>query len=444
MSISFVICIYIAVSIPIFLKVYDTSQNVIDEDFHLKQAKEFCNGHFSKWDPKITTFPGLYLVSYIILPFKFCTTFYLRCISFGASVLNVILIYKILRFKEMGSFVTTLHTINISILPPLYFFAHLYYTDVISVSAVLALYYYWLKSFHKSAAICGFASIMMRQTNVVWVSMFLGVSVINLLVKLIRDQMKYNADYRSAKLKGFFHSTVILAKSLDLLKFIKQVLSLSWCYILVICAFLMFVILNGSIVVGDKSAHIATVHVPQVFYFSVFAVFFGFPLLLHKSLPDYNYLYKRKFLISVMLFLTIVIIHYNTIEHPYLLADNRHYIFYIWNRLYGKYKYFKYAMAPIYLSCTFLIITNLKHKNLSFQCMYYISTIVVLFLQSLIEIRYFIIPYIILRLNLNKNQTKLLIIEFFHHLLINTITFYIFFYKEIWWHNFDYVQKLIW
>lgn len=35
-------------------------------------------------------------------------------------------------------------------------------------------------------------------------------------------------------------------------------------YILVIMAFTAFVAINGSVVVGDKSAHQAKLHVPQV------------------------------------------------------------------------------------------------------------------------------------------------------------------------------------
>ena len=32
-----------------------------DEIFHVPQTQEYCIGHFSHWDPKITTFPGLYI-----------------------------------------------------------------------------------------------------------------------------------------------------------------------------------------------------------------------------------------------------------------------------------------------------------------------------------------------------------------------------------------------
>jgi hypothetical protein len=32
----------------------------MDEIFHIPQAQEYCQGNFRKWDPMITTFPGLY------------------------------------------------------------------------------------------------------------------------------------------------------------------------------------------------------------------------------------------------------------------------------------------------------------------------------------------------------------------------------------------------
>lgn len=34
-----------------------------DEVFHVPQAQKYCSGNFLDWDSKITTFPGLYLLS---------------------------------------------------------------------------------------------------------------------------------------------------------------------------------------------------------------------------------------------------------------------------------------------------------------------------------------------------------------------------------------------
>ncbi|EDO25727.1 predicted protein, partial [Nematostella vectensis] len=42
-------------------------QPYLDEIFHIPQAQQYCEYKFSEWDPKITTLPGLYLVSLAIL-----------------------------------------------------------------------------------------------------------------------------------------------------------------------------------------------------------------------------------------------------------------------------------------------------------------------------------------------------------------------------------------
>lgn len=41
-----IVGIYLIVSIPIFIVVYNASDNVIDEEFHLRQGKHYCNGSF--------------------------------------------------------------------------------------------------------------------------------------------------------------------------------------------------------------------------------------------------------------------------------------------------------------------------------------------------------------------------------------------------------------
>ena len=33
-----------------------------DEPFHVPQTQRYCSGLFHRWDPKITTFPGLYII----------------------------------------------------------------------------------------------------------------------------------------------------------------------------------------------------------------------------------------------------------------------------------------------------------------------------------------------------------------------------------------------
>lgn len=40
------IIIYVFISIPIFNLVFESSNLVVDEEFHLRQGQHYCKGHF--------------------------------------------------------------------------------------------------------------------------------------------------------------------------------------------------------------------------------------------------------------------------------------------------------------------------------------------------------------------------------------------------------------
>ena len=65
--------------------------------------------------------------------------------------------------------------INICLFPPLFFFYGLYYTDVLSAVSVLLVYKCFLVERHSAVIIAaGLFSLLFRQTNVLWVAVFLG------------------------------------------------------------------------------------------------------------------------------------------------------------------------------------------------------------------------------------------------------------------------------
>ena len=65
-------------------------------------------------------------------------------------------------------------TINIYLFPPLFFFYGLYYTDVLSALSVLYAYRCYLARQHVRVLFAGLLSLLFRQTNIFWVSVFLG------------------------------------------------------------------------------------------------------------------------------------------------------------------------------------------------------------------------------------------------------------------------------
>lgn len=65
-------------------------------------------------------------------------------------------------------------TINVYLFPPLFFFYGLYYTDILSALSVLCAYRCSLARQSITVMFAGLLSLLFRQTNIFWVSVFLG------------------------------------------------------------------------------------------------------------------------------------------------------------------------------------------------------------------------------------------------------------------------------
>lgn len=122
---------------------------------------------------------------------------------------------------------------------------------------------------------------------------------------------------------------------------------------------------------GDKENHVASLHLAQMLYIWPYFMFFSLPMLypwllsiciprrfLPKSYHQHN---ARNRLPSLMVSIPIImamllVVHYNTIVHPFTLADNRHYMFYVF-RILLRHWSIKYLAVPIYYICAWAVIT---------------------------------------------------------------------------------------
>jgi alpha-1,2-glucosyltransferase len=207
-----------------FYQVNDKVQEpYLDEVFHIRQAQAYCDGQFGTWDPKITTPPGLYIISYILLRFRRlvsgengCSVIFLRCLNTLVALFILPVQARTLHRYKYGRIsgrnheqrANVIHTAsNICLFPLLFFFSALYYTDVCSVSLVLDAYQYHLRSLRDAPTtrwvdgvmifFIGICALFMRQTNIFWVAVFLaGLQAVHHLKKL--DQL------RSAKSEAIY------------------------------------------------------------------------------------------------------------------------------------------------------------------------------------------------------------------------------------------------
>lgn len=435
----------------------------LDEVFHIPQAQKYCDGNFTEWDSKITTPPGLYLltvgflkpISWFFAKPQICSSVYaLRGINMFLSTALLYVVYSLQRHlhtpkDEVDIIRSLLTAVNLCIFPVLYFFNFLYYTDVMSTFLVLFTYLLCLHERHGLSAFTGCLAVIVRQTNVVWV-MFFGLLTLAEVLKenayinkkkftvpIIRSYKYLEILWMNSCQVALVNSSAGKALVLNMVHKLSGFLSVG-------AGFILFVLWNGSIVVGDKQAHQASLHVAQVLYFSAFVLFFMLPIAI-PYVFSLHHMLRRRILHAFVAFLAVLaVIHFNTTAHAYLLADNRHYTFYIWRRIIDYEWWSRYMITPAYMLGGFLIASILKRTDFVFQIGFVFCLVANIVPQSLLEFRYFIIPYMLLRLQVVKPEMWQVIAESALYIFVNASTILMYSYKPIIWPDMTEPQRFLW
>ncbi|XP_041724778.2 putative Dol-P-Glc:Glc(2)Man(9)GlcNAc(2)-PP-Dol alpha-1,2-glucosyltransferase [Coregonus clupeaformis] len=438
----------------------------MDEIFHVRQAQKYCYGKFNEWDPMITTLPGLYLASVgVIKPVVWlvdltgkvvCSTAMLRFINllFNCGILYLLyLIICKLHLKEKTKTASrrVLSALSLSTFPVLYFFNFLYYTDAGSTFFILFTYLMTLYGCHKASALLGIFAIFFRQTNIIWVAFCAGTVVANKMDETWRTELSKKKDDKSPCQIPFSVSGVkrvmrFLLEFLTTANHVKAVMLVAWPYMLVAVGFFAFIVLNDGIVVGDRTSHEACLNFPQLFYFFSFALFFSIPtsLCYHRALRFLQTLNKQPLLYLLITGLCLLLVWKFTFVHKYLLADNRHFPFYVWNRIFQKHEAVRFALIPAYVFAAWNFMDTLKSRSLFWSLAFLVCLLAATVPQKLLEFRYFIVPYLLYRLHMPLPTLTRLVLEFLLYTAVNAATLYIFVNKTFQWPNTPAVQRFMW
>ncbi|PNP55526.1 hypothetical protein THARTR1_04356 [Trichoderma harzianum] len=437
----------------------------LDEVFHIPQAQKYCEGKFLEWDDKITTPPGLYWLSILIpqaakssglIASYACDPKTLRATNaIGIIILSYIALlcrtqievrlhqaHSSISIKAVSQY--AMHTaFNIALFPLLFFFSGLYYTDVVSTAVALVAFLNHLHRVgrdHSSflsdivTIALGLWTLTMRQTNVFWVVVFMGgleavhsvkslrpKSVAQPSMTTLSEQLLFFVKRWSV---GHVHDlplhmaypedmlftavSLVVAALCNPIRVARQI----WPYVTVLAAFAGFVAWNGSVVLGDKSNHVATIHLPQMLYIWAFFGFFSLPLFVPyvvlgvdalrsvfksgsaspkpstetsdassnstsqpaPSLPlkFFSTVFNNRLLWPLYLIATFIlstlIVRFNTIIHRFTLADNRHYMFYVFRYTIRRAPWIRYFLIlPYTLSRWFVWGTLSGCTNWSFS-----------------------------------------------------------------------------
>lgn len=441
---SFPLIYLCSVSTAIALKVHENVPiPFIDERFHLRQCATYCALKFSEWDNKITTPPGLYLLGFIyskLLEFlgieNNCGVTALRSLNFIGGTIILPLILSFLATNNYWK-------VNIVSLPLLYTYYFLFYTDVWSTIFVIAgvVAVIRLPNF-KGAVICnllGFLGLWFRQTNILWIAM----CAVILVEQRTRPSLTYYGQLKQFSLQSFRDIGLLIPFATNALLFVA------------------FVKYNGGITFGDKENHQMSLHLVQVFYCWTFVGGLTLPIWLsRKTLNDYwNFSvgrYGLKLIVTLLGYFAIFYIVKNfTIVHPFLLADNRHYTFYIYRRILSK-PYSQYFVVPVFHFFQWLIpymlsqtpsTSSVKLSNVGIIAFLAITSLTII-PSPLFEPRYYIVPLILFRLfsklQLTSYGVRNHLYEFVWYLFINGVIFIVFFNFKFTWLSETGFQRIIW
>lgn len=224
---------------------------------------------------------------------------------------------------------------------------------------------------------------------------------------------------------------------------IGRIIGQAFGYFIVGSSFILFYFINGGIVVGDKSAHIPVLNIPQMFYFSCFTIVFTSPFAVVKIKEFYQFVVSNLKYFSLLCILCIFVVYVNTHVHPYLLADNRHYTFYIWKRVFNRLE-LRICLVPVYMFGIFFINNLMKHCHIVFRMGFWLCLVLCIVPQRMFEFRYFIIPYILFRLQVQSPKWWQLAAELLLFVCINAGTVYLFVTKTFYWSDSSEPQRIIW
>lgn len=394
----------------------------MDEYFHIQQTRLYCQGIFNQWNPMITTPPALYLLTLITGLCgneRFINSLLLPICFAGISRLRRknLLQNEVQNLDQLKD--VWLPTLSIILLPVLLDTSVLFYTDLLSLSAAI-----WgigsACPFHSFFAFS--IAIFSRQNNIVWAALYCFRFAWDALTKFLLNEL------------------TIVAAALQLLRrtFLHLMLAAAFAYF-------VFIWNDGSIVLGDKSAHQPVFHPPQLLYFFAFTMASTFPLFVAYLMTELS---TRSFsrlcqsplasflVILSLLSLAAAAVHCCTMAHPYLLADNRHFTFYLWQRLFQRHWLIKYAFVPFYvISAVFMMEMATLMTNVE-KISFLTATSLCLIPAKLLEFRYFIIPFALWRCSVHKKEGKnsvwakcnwfVMFTEIGLHILINIFALYLF------------------
>lgn len=357
-----------------------------DEGAHVQQMATLAGGRL-ELNEGLTVLPGYHvLITLLALLTGVRTLEGARILTALASLPVIPIFYLIVR--QLNPRFATVATLQFVFLPILFPFFFLLYTDVLSLSLVLASVLLMLRRRRNAAAAVAILSVLVRQTNIICLAFVLGLAYLE----------DHDLTLSRDKLRSFLRQHLL--------------------FVLGLMGFAIFVVLNRGVAVGDRAAHPLKLTLGNVFLFLFLYFFLALPLHLAAlksaltSLGD-----KRVLGLSLLLYVVFMLTF--AADHPYNQVTLQGNVFAVDATLVGQEPFLRNELLhiatrsalgktlffiPVLLSCLILLKTKLVQRR--FLLIYPLS-LLILTPSWLIEQRYCIVPLALLLLARERSSARL-------------------------------------
>ncbi|RYZ44122.1 MAG: hypothetical protein EOO71_00685 [Myxococcaceae bacterium] len=266
-----------------FLRLRD-GEVAADEGVHGLQIVTLAGGKL-EIAKGLTMFPGYHVVLVLLAGLTGArTSTGIRTLSILVSLPVIPVFYLLMR--QVNPRFSAVATVQLAFLPILFPFFFLLYTDAFSLLLVLVSVLLVLRQRRKAAAAVAILSVLVRQTNIICLAFVMGLA--------------YLEDHG-----------LTLSRQ-QLVSFLRRHLL----FVVGLVGFAAFVVFNGGVAVGDRSAHPLKFTLGNVYLFLFLYFFLSLPTHL-AALPEAlaNLKDKRVLAFAVLLYGVFMYTFVNT--HPY-------------------------------------------------------------------------------------------------------------------------------
>ena len=372
----------------------------VDEYAHFFTVSNFCRFDYS-FPGFLTTIPGYHFFAGLFGYLTICTENSIRFFNVLVSLASIFVFYNICR--QLGIKESKEKLLQLGLLPILFPFFFLIYTDVLSLLFVLSMFYFCLKENYLLSAIFGILSFVVRQNNVIWVVFTVAYILLE------------NKGSLTEKIREFFK---------------KESIKKTYPYLILFILAGIFIIKNGGFAVGDKDKHPLFFGPMNIYTLLFFFFWINLPenivniRKIGSWLKDMNRRDLGFLVIISVLFFSFFILTFK-IDHPY--NDYGIYNYFLRNKILHFFDS-SLILKSVFFLCVLYSILSLNQVKLRERKQYsvYLFSIIFLGMSWLIENRYFIIPYVLINLfAMRENRTeKYLVVWYLLGIIIYMCLFY--------------------